>query len=85
MDCPKCQTANPEGKKFCRKCGAKLLLACPECSGEILPDDDFCGDCGHNLTHPIEPNPKALSYDEKLDKIQRYLPKAYPNSVARIG
>jgi uncharacterized membrane protein YvbJ len=75
MDCPKCQTANPEGKKFCRQCGAKLALACPQCAAEILPGDKFCGECGHNLDLPSEQAPKELSFDEKIDKIQRYLPK----------
>jgi class 3 adenylate cyclase len=81
MDCPKCQAVNPEGKKFCRKCGAKLLLACPQCGAEILPDDDFCGECGHNLTLPVEPTLKDLSFDEKIDKIQRYLPKGLTEKI----
>jgi len=25
MICPKCQTENPEGAKFCRKCGERLI------------------------------------------------------------
>ena len=81
MKCQKCQAENPETKKFCRKCGAKLLLACPQCGAEILPDDDFCGECGHNLALPIEPTPKDLSFDEKLEKIQRYLPKGLTEKI----
>ena len=49
MDCPKCQTENPATRKFCRECGAKLLLVCPQCGTENIPDDKFCGECGHNL------------------------------------
>lgn len=49
MNCPKCQTENPATRKFCRECGAKLLLVCPQCSTENLLDDKFCGECGHNL------------------------------------
>jgi class 3 adenylate cyclase len=81
MKCQKCQAENPETKKFCRKCGAKLLLACPQCGAEILPDDDYCGECGHNLTLPSEPAPKELSFDEKIDKIQRYLPKGLTEKI----
>jgi class 3 adenylate cyclase len=75
MKCPKCQTENPGAKKFCRKCGTKLTLLCPQCGSEYLPEDEFCGECGHNLTLPLEPVPKKLSFNEKLAKIQRYLPK----------
>ncbi|GAG46405.1 unnamed protein product, partial [marine sediment metagenome] len=81
MKCPKCQHENLETKKFCRKCGAKLLSACPQCGAEILPDDLFCGNCGHDLTLPSEPPPKDLSFDEKLDKIQRYLPKGLTEKI----
>ena len=35
----------------------------------------FCGECGHELTLTSKPIPKELSFDEKLAKIQRYLPK----------
>jgi class 3 adenylate cyclase len=49
MNCPKCQAENPEAKKFCRKCGTKLLTICPQCSAECLPGDEFCGECGHDL------------------------------------
>jgi class 3 adenylate cyclase/tetratricopeptide (TPR) repeat protein len=75
MKCPKCQTENPGAKKFCRKCGTKLSLLCPQCGSEYLPEDEFCGECGHDLTLPSKPVPKELSFDEKLAKIQRYLPK----------
>jgi len=49
MQCPKCQVENPDGKKFCRECGADLILACPRCSSEILPSDKFCGACRYDL------------------------------------
>jgi len=75
MKCPKCQTENSETRKFCSECGAKLLLICPQCGFENLPQDKFCGECGHNLSIPSEAKPKELSFDEKLAKIQQYLPK----------
>jgi len=81
MKCPKCQFENPETRKFCRECGAKLILTCPQCGAAILPGDIFCGECGHNLTIPSEQSPKDLSFDEKLGKIQRYLPKGLTEKI----
>jgi class 3 adenylate cyclase/tetratricopeptide (TPR) repeat protein len=75
MKCPKCQFENPETRKFCRECGTKLILVCPQCRFENLPGDKFCGECGHDLTLPLKSIPRELSFDEKLAKIQRYLPK----------
>ncbi|MBW2204795.1 MAG: zinc ribbon domain-containing protein, partial [Deltaproteobacteria bacterium] len=81
MKCPKCQADNPDTRKFCRECGAKLLVICEHCGSENLPGDKFCGECGQNLTLPSEPPPKDLSFDEKLDKIQRYLPKGLTEKI----
>jgi class 3 adenylate cyclase/tetratricopeptide (TPR) repeat protein len=75
MKCPKCQFDNREGIKFCEECGAKMELKCPKCGAEILLGRKFCGECGHDLTLPSKPISKELSFDEKLAKIQRYLPK----------
>ena len=75
MKCPKCQTENPENLKFCGECGAKLEKICPHCNSSNPPQFKFCGECGHNLSLPSKPIPKELSFDEKLAKIQRYLPK----------
>ncbi|NIO03096.1 MAG: tetratricopeptide repeat protein [Proteobacteria bacterium] len=81
MKCPKCQTENPETRKFCYECGEKLLRLCPHCGAENLPRDKFCGECGHNLSLPSEPSPRDLSLDEKLAKIQRYLPKGLTEKI----
>jgi len=81
MKCPKCQAENPETRKFCHECGAKLLLVCPQCGSENLPSDKFCGECGYNLTTPSEPTPRDLSYDEKMEKIRRYLPEGITEKI----
>ena len=75
MKCPKCQFENSEDAKFCNECGSKLEIACSEC-GKINPlSNKFCSECGHKIIIPAEQTSKELSFDEKLAKIQRYLPK----------
>jgi class 3 adenylate cyclase/tetratricopeptide (TPR) repeat protein len=75
MKCPKCQFENPEGIKFCGECGAKLEIICPNCNFSNPPQFKFCGECGHDLSLPSRPILRELSFEEKLAKIQRYLPK----------
>ncbi len=74
MKCAKCQTDNPEGMKFCGGCGTKLERVCPNCNFSNPPQFRFCGECGHDITLPSKSVPKELSFDEKLTKIQKYLP-----------
>ena len=81
MQCPKCQFENVDGAKFCNECGCKLEISCPECSKINPPGCKFCNECGQNLTSPQEPAEKELSFDEKIDNIQRYLPKGQAEKI----
>ncbi len=74
MKCPKCQFENPAEVKFCGQCGAKLERICPQCNSSNPPQFKFCGECGHDLAVPSERPAADLSFEEKLEKIQRYLP-----------
>ncbi len=58
MKCPKCQSENPEGVKFCGGCGAGLqaILVCPHCNhsnppGVLL----FCHERGRPLIDSAVP------------------------------
>jgi predicted ATPase/class 3 adenylate cyclase len=81
MQCPKCQFDNADGMNFCGKCGTKLERFCPQCNFVNPPEHEFCGKCGHNLSLPSESATKDLSFDEKLNKIQRYLPKGLTEKI----
>jgi len=59
----------------------KLEKVCPNCSGSNPPQYKFFGECGYHLTVPSEPTPKDLSFEEKIDKIQRYLPKGLTEKI----
>ena len=56
-------------------------MKCSKCQFENPEGMKFCGECGHNLTLSSEPTLKDLSFDEKLDKIQRYLPKGLTEKI----
>jgi class 3 adenylate cyclase/tetratricopeptide (TPR) repeat protein len=75
MNCPKCESDNREGVKFCEECGAKFELVCPSCKVKIPLGKKFCGECGQNLTLISEEASKEFSFDQKIEKIQKYLPK----------
>ena len=75
MKCPKCQTENPEGKKFCRKCGTEMAVVCPRCGAKLQADDTFCGDCGLR----IEEAAKSQSLD--YTQPQSYTPKNLADKI----
>ena len=81
MICPKCQHDNREGVKFCEECGAKFEMECPNCHAKVPLGIKFCGECGHNLTLASGPSPKELSFAEKIEKIQRYLPQGLTEKI----
>ena len=81
MKCPECQFETPTGAKFCTECGHKLEITCSECNQINPSGSKFCTECGHNLTLPEKPVPKELSFDEKIEKIQRYLPKGLTEKI----
>jgi len=58
-----------------------MEIKCPSCDAFVPLGKKFCGECGHDLSLPSEPPPRDLSLDEKLVKIQRYLPKGLTEKI----
>jgi class 3 adenylate cyclase/tetratricopeptide (TPR) repeat protein len=81
MQCPKCQFENREGAKFCVTCGNKLEINCSSCGHLNPPGSRFCEECGINLSLPTAQAPKELSFDEKIAKVQKYLPKGLTEKI----
>jgi len=81
MKCPQCQFENIDTAKFCNECGNKLEISCTECGQINSPGSKFCNECGQRLLEPTVPSLQNLSFDEKLDKIQRYLPKGLTSKI----
>src|SRR5262245_36267929 len=49
MQCPGCGFQNPDGMRFCGKCGASIGVTCARCRFENPPGFEFCGKCGAPL------------------------------------
>ncbi len=47
--CKNCKTANAKGAKFCKNCGANLVVKCPKCGSNISDTDKFCPECGVHI------------------------------------
>jgi class 3 adenylate cyclase len=56
-------------------------MKCPNCQSENPKAKNFCGDCGHKLTSSSTSSSEAPSIDEKIDKIQKYLPKGLTEKI----
>ena len=46
-----------------------------------MPGDKFYGECGHNLKDTQTPVSKEPAFEEKLQKIQRYLPQGLTEKI----
>ena len=66
MKCPRCQSENQPGVRFCEACGARLALACFSCGAEVAPDRKFCGFCGApHAGQPVERPAPPQAYTPK--------------------
>ena len=81
MQCPQCQFENVDGAKFCNECGSQLEISCSKCGKPNPPGSKFCNECGHALDVPDQTPFKDSSFDEKLIKIQKYLPKGLTDKI----
>jgi class 3 adenylate cyclase/predicted ATPase/DNA polymerase III delta prime subunit len=63
MNCMKCGSANPQGKRFCGDCGTLLPVRCGDCGSENPPGKRFCGDCGAAL---LLPGPASAGEDRPI-------------------
>jgi len=56
-------------------------MNCPECHIENPEAANFCYECGHNLPLTSKATSQVISFDEKLAKIQRYLPQGITEKI----
>jgi class 3 adenylate cyclase/tetratricopeptide (TPR) repeat protein len=81
MQCPKCQFENPDNAKFCIECASPMEFHCPNCGAITPATGKFCQECAYDLRKPKTILPKNLSFDEKLTKIQKYLPEGLTEKI----
>jgi class 3 adenylate cyclase/tetratricopeptide (TPR) repeat protein len=55
MKCPKCQSENSAGSKFCSGCGSSLTILCPNCNHPSSLESKFCSMCGHPVAGQVAP------------------------------
>ena len=68
MNCSQCQTANPEGAKFCMSCGSPLAPSLPECGTDLPGEARFCLNCGHQLGQPAEAASPSAGLDQYIPR-----------------
>jgi class 3 adenylate cyclase/tetratricopeptide (TPR) repeat protein len=76
MRCPRCESDNPEGMKFCIECAAPLTRRCPHCDAANPPQARFCGQCAASLSRPLPASaspPYALHAHTPLSYTPAYL------------
>src|SRR5262245_16774898 len=59
MQCPRCQTENREGARFCRECGALFGAVCSSCGANVQAGSKFCDSCGTSLAAVSRPGPEG--------------------------
>ena len=64
MECPRCQAANRDGRRFCTNCGTPLAVTCPACGAVSEPGASYCGRCGKTLAGDPVPSPRRVESSE---------------------
>ena len=81
MQCPKCQIENPKERNSAATAEQSWHWSAQTAKRKPPLGNKFCGDCGHDLTQPSPAIPKELSFDEKIAKIQKYLPSGITEKI----
>ena len=69
MQCPRCQTENRKGRRFCGECGLSFASTCPSCGFLNEDTEKFCGGCGRSLAS------SGATAEPRFQSPQAYTPK----------
>src|SRR4029434_1801505 len=87
MRCPRCESDNPEGMKFCIECAAPLTRRCPHCGFANPPQAKFCGQCATSLSGSLPAaasSPHTFPSDTPLSYTPAYLAEKILNSKTAL-
>jgi class 3 adenylate cyclase len=87
MRCPRCESDNPEGMKFCIECAAPLTRRCPHCGFANPPQAKFCGQCATSLSGSLPAaasSPQAVDSHAPLSYTPAYLAEKILNSKTAL-
>jgi len=71
MQCPSCQSDNPDGQKFCGACGHELEMLCSQCKAANPTHFKFCGQCGANLAATAASGTMTLARSGLITQVGR--------------
>ncbi|GEM_PF-1410139 len=83
MKCSKCLAINGEHSLFCRRCGFRLRLNCPQCGFANETEDAYCGGCGRNLTGTAPTNVPSESTAHRQTSTSQNLPHAFLEDILK--
>lgn len=83
MKCASCKFMNPENSVYCGNCGScfEKECVCANCGSHLPISFKFCNKCGFSISRSEISSHTVLSLNEKLEKVQRYLPKGLAQKV----
>ena len=82
MNCPACNTLNPDGARFCFNCGTSMPITCANCSTSLPPNARFCFNCGAAVGAPAAAPPapepvgaESVSPAQTTTRLQQFVPR----------
>ena len=80
MNCPNCDTQNPQEARFCMNCGVSLLIVCPNCSFANPYVANFCINCGQPLRERKQVAVEKPT-ESKENSLKKFIPKEYAEKL----
>lgn len=86
MKCKSCGFVNPEGSKFCGKCGVRQQVRCSSCGQPVKIGLTFCTNCGQPLTpEEIEETKLLMREEQNREQLAGEKPRVSPYLVKQDG